>query len=520
MRDVFCATEKRDRVRTRGVVIGFISVCIVGFLGGRCSRVFIAVGLCLSLGVPCVASPLPVTILADRVLTEKFLGFGVEWEYEGLPAGNSVGDRFLERRWSDMTNRVDFMRPAILRVMHDARMYTRLENGRFVPDYESPRMRSVYRILDYAAAKHIPVVFGEWWLHESYRSSLSGLDDPRWSDELIVPFLVYLRERRGFANIAYFNLMNEPSGLPVEFETWRRTVLSLHAALDRRGLVGKMRIVGSDGPGDWCQWIGKIARDAELRSCVGAYEYHLYAHLTADKWLPSLLEGRLGPDELALRRKRVNTCDPKGKEKPFFMGEAAIGDGAKDDVQTNRFSFVYGVWMADYAVQSMCAGQSGLIAWDMDDAMHTWGGYGSLGLKGWGFWNSLAGSCGYPEDDFNLRPWFYTWSLLCRCFPAGSQTLEVSATGDPAVRVAAAALPAGGVSCVVVSEAPGVRSVLLRMAADRGGVSLKEYRYFQTDRRRDGDGFPVAAGSRVRVELQAGLRVDLPSRGVVFLSTL
>lgn len=38
-------------------------------------------------------------------------------------------------------------------------------------------------------------------------------------------------------------------------------------------------------------------------------------------------------------------------------------------------------------------------------------------FKKWGFFNSLAEEIGHPEDA-NLRPWFYTWSLLSRAFPA------------------------------------------------------------------------------------------------------
>ena len=44
--------------------------------------------------------------------------------------------------------------------------------------------------------------------------ALGGIAGPRWSEELVAPFLVHLREHRGYTNIAWFNLMNEPAGLP------------------------------------------------------------------------------------------------------------------------------------------------------------------------------------------------------------------------------------------------------------------------------------------------------------------
>lgn len=466
-----------------------------------------------------------VTISPDRMLEQHFLGFGVQWEYDGLRPQLNLANALWKNHWPEVVRRVDFMRPALLRVMHDARMYTRLEQGRIVPDFDAPSMQATYRILDYAQSRGIRVVLGEWWLPETYLQPLGGLASPRWSEELIVPFLLHLREQRGYTNIVYFNLMNEPSSQPngpgkrLDFDTWKATIIQLHTALQRKGLANQVQIVGTDGPGDWNRWLEKAAGDAALRDCLGAYEYHLYAHLRTDKWSPSLLEGKLETDELRPKRLMVNTRDPGGAAKPFFMGEAGINDGSQGDNQTNRSSFAYGVWMADYALQAMRAGQAGLIAWDMDDAMHTGGTYGALGLKGWGFWNSLAGSKGYPADDFKLRPWFYTWSLLCRLFPRGAQTLVVSSTGETACRVAAARLPDGrGLSLAIVNESAAPRTVMLTMPGT-GAMTLREYRYFATERPADEHGFPVPAAVHQNVKLASGLQVQLPGAGVVFLTS-
>jgi hypothetical protein len=470
-------------------------------------------------------SDLIATVSSDRILASEFLGFGVQWEYEGDRPENNRNSPVWTNRWPEMLRRIDFMRPAVLRVMHDARMYSRLERGRVVPDYDGPRLQVMYQLLDYAKRRNIPVLFGEWWLHPSYSGLLGGPASARWPEELVVPFLLHLRERRGCSNIVYFNLMNEPAGLesapgvPMDFGTWKTAILNLHTALRKKGLEDKVRIVGTDGPGDWNRWIEKTARDADLRGCIGAYEYHIYAHLNADKWLPSLLEGKLETEELRPRRLLVTTFDPEGASKPFFMGEAGIDDGNTGDNQTNRFSFGYGVWMADYAVQSMRAGQAGLIAWAMDDAMHTSGSYGAAGLKGWGFWNSLAGLKGYPADDFNPRPWFYTWSLVCRLFPRGSRTLAVSATGDSACRVAAACLPgSAGWSFVIVNESNGSRVVMLTMSGAKA-TTLHEYHYFAGDLPVGQDGFPAVRAIHQEADLSAGLTIRLPAMGVVFLTT-
>ena len=475
-----------------------------------------------------VVQPAPsrvVYIHSDRVLEQHLLGFGVQWEYEGYRRDLNIDNPIWTKRWPEILKRVDFMRPSILRVMHDARMYSRLTDGRIVADYDSPRMETTYRILDYAKARNIPVLLGEWWLHDDSLKHYDNVTDPRWANELIVPFLIHLREKRGYTNIRYFNLINEPCsrelapGIKFDYEQWKAAVINLGKALNSGGLAGKVTIAGTDGPGDWNGWLERSSKDAELNSYLGAYEYHLYAHLHTDKWLPSLLEGKLEGGELKPRRLMLNSNDPQGAAKPFFMGEAGIDDGNTGDNQTNRFKFEYGVWMADYAIQSMRAGQAGLIAWDMDDAMHTWGSYGKAGLKGWGFWNSLAGFNDYPADDFNLRPWFYPWSLMCRLFPRDSQTLEVDATQDPSCRVAAALLPGGkGYSIAIVNQSPSPRTLTLRMP-DSGRMALYEYHYFSGDRPADTQGFPIPAKIRPPVDLAAGVDVTLPEQGVVFLTT-
>ena len=486
---------------------------------------FMLVALLLAPLVARAGPTLVATVSPGRVLEKSFLGFGVQWEYEGSRPDINLHNPVWTNHWPEMVRRVDFMRPSLLRVMQSADMYTRLEEGRIVADYEAPRMQVMYRLLDYAKSRNIPVVFGEWNLPATYREPLGGIASPRWSEDVIVPFLVHLRESRGYTNLVYFNLMNEPSsveqapGQHFDFPTWKGDIIHLHAALKRKGLEDKVRLVGTDGPGDWNGWIGETAKDADLRDCIGAYEYHLYAHLQSDTWLPSLLEGKLETGELGVKRQLVNTYDPRGDSKPFFMGEAGIDDGNRGDNQTNRFGFAYGVWMTDYAIQSMRAGQAGLIAWDMDDAMHTWGSYGASGLKGWGFWNSLAGFKGYPDDDFRLRPWFYCWSLLCRLFPQGSQTLFVSDTGDSVCRVAAARLPHGqGYSFAIVNESASPRAVTL-MLPGKSPATLHEYRFFAADRHADENGFPVPSGVHRGADLPAGLSVRLPAMGAVFLTT-
>jgi hypothetical protein len=179
--------------------------------------------------------------------------------------------------------------------------------------------------------------------------------------------------------------------------------------------------------------------------------------------------------------------------------------------------------MGDLMIQALAAGISGASAWDLDDAMHTGGQYGSLNLKQWGFWNSLGGQDSYPASDLNLRPWFYSWSVLARSFPAGSEPLVVPSTGAYGLRLAAVKVAIGGrygLSFALVNESSVPRSVTLRVPSARQRINLARYDYFAHDRPVDANGFPVPAASLGAVRLSTGITVRVPGRGLLVLSSL
>jgi hypothetical protein len=178
--------------------------------------------------------------------------------------------------------------------------------------------------------------------------------------------------------------------------------------------------------------------------------------------------------------------------------------------------------MGDLVIQGIDAGLSGASAWDLDDAMHVGGGYGSQKLKQWGFWNSLGGQDGYPVSDLELRPWYYAWSVLARSFPAASQPLAVPSTGEFGLRVAAVKIPRAtgyDLSLAVVNDSNTPKSLTLVVPSVRGATTLAVYDYFNDDRPTDEMGFPVPSQIISHVTLANGLSISLPSRGLVVLSS-
>jgi hypothetical protein len=128
---------------------------------------------------------------------------------------------------------------------------------------------------------------------------------------------------------------------------------------------------------------------------------------------------------------------------------------------------------------------------------------------------------GNPKDEAP-RPWFYTWALMGRLFPKGSRIVAAN-TGEntPGVRALAATWKDAAterLSVMVVNDSDEPRTFTVR-AAGGGMPAMVSYRYFDNDRPVDKDGYPVASATLPKADLEKGVNVEMPSRGVAFLTT-
>src|SRR6266540_1286386 len=97
-----------------------------------------------------------------------------------------------------ITSRVDYMKTKFARVMIGMTDYvTGVDgNGNFTYDFNSGQMQRLYRILDYAQAHGVTVMFGEW----NKPGYATSYDDPRWM-KAIADCLNELRNNRGYTVI-------------------------------------------------------------------------------------------------------------------------------------------------------------------------------------------------------------------------------------------------------------------------------------------------------------------------------
>lgn len=464
---------------------------------------------------------------AEPVTTE-YLGIGVQW-------ASYPWFELSPEDWDKVVRRVEFLRLPLARVMVDAFWYCRGldDDGRPIFDWDTPYMRKLYQLLDFCERNGTAVMLGEW-----HRPMGTGLDlasaDPRWT-HLVGACVAHLVQDRKYTCIRYYNLINEPHGSwsNITPEDWRTALLNLEQEFRRRGLDRRIPIAAPDGDRDLTT---RALRDPDLRRLTGIYDEHWYVFRE---------EIRRGLLELYAREqlRQIRRADPG---KPFILGELGIMDGKTErDQNPDVFRFWYGLAMADAAIQTLRAGVSGVIAWNLDDAMYFLGdGEEYMNAltdqpppdayerrKIWGMWNILGAEHGQPEEEL-LRPWFFAWAALARTFPAGCRPVEVAATGIPGLRVAAAQLASpSAYSIAIVNHDKWPRRLRLVAPAATAAVTLEEWRYIDADGDDRVDDWPMTADAAGRdifprptgqhrdVRLTDGLTLDVPAGALLILTT-
>ncbi|MFR3214845.1 MAG: hypothetical protein ACLTWE_16215 [Dysgonomonas mossii] len=390
---------------------------------------------------------LQITVSSD-IINADYMGNGVEWDpYDEAEAwGSSIS----EADWQKLFKRLDFMRMGYVRCMINSPFrYYDAKTGQ----YDKTRnIESLSRVLKYCTDNNITVMYGEYnpptWDMKA---------DQKWVD-MSVDYLNYLVNDLGFSCIKYFVIFNEPDGdwasTNGDYELWKSMLLRFHTKMkEYPGLSEKVKFAAPDAVIDFKNtvsaydaigWVKQTANDVD--SIVGLYDLHAY---------PGQHEVRSGDyaDILARHKEFVP------KHKKIVLGEAGYKYWRKADSllmkEYNRrteghpftkgsdsnmlvYDYFYGLDMPLLCMEVMNGGYSGIAAWMLDDAMHSSGDSGKTeDIKLWGMWNILGVEVFNDPLQEEIRPWYYTWSLMCRYFPTGTNILKTTIDRSQGVYVVA-----------------------------------------------------------------------------------
>jgi hypothetical protein len=485
----------------------------------------------------------------NKSVNKDIIANGVQWS--AYPHADTKkaewGLLMTPEKWSRVYERLDYICPGIVRVMDQAgwRYFTGVDDSGIPKvDFNTDEIKALFKILDYCQNKSIPVIFGEWGAPGFWGEpgNINHADDVRWIS-MITRYLDFLVNKKGYSCIKYYNLVNEPNGnwasTNGDWSQWKKGVIMLYDSLASIGLKGKVSIAGPDAVVVYdnpvsqykgLEWIYESIN--QLDHVIGAYDVHAYpdgetvrkgdfgkyygdickrVKPTGKK----LLLGELGlkySDSLGIKNRELAMADP---------------NASKDDSNMFVYDFFYGLDIADAVIQSMNEGLEGAIAWDLDDAMHTQDDKGDkTKLKRWGMWNSLGTElCNKPEDE-NLRPWFYTWSLMCRYFPTGMNIATVNIPENASVKVVAGTrnelkdsdCSGKTVSIALLNNSTKDQNITINSAGIQKSETLNKYVYFDGKRSVNEKGFPVSTET---IKLKSGsCKLYIPAKSFILLTNL
>lgn len=162
------------------------------------------------------------------------------------------------------------------------------------------------------------------------------------------------------------------------------------------------------------------------------------------------------------------------------------------------YDYFYGLDMPLLAMEVMNNGFSGLAVWMLDDAMHSNGDTGRPeDLKIWGFWNILGNEVFHRPEEEQIRPWYYTWSLMCRYFPAGCNIVRTDLPAGNGI-YAVAAIWQGYMTVAMVNISKNDASLRLHLPSPLHEAAL--YVYEENKQEVDPDGYPVPVQTGISIE--------------------
>lgn len=397
----------------------------------------VAMLLCLPiLGIGCAPKTGEIK-LTDQIIVEKYIGNGAQWDpYDEAPAW---GCELTDEHWEKLFTRVDFMKMGFVRCLINSPFtYFDAEDGSYDKNRNN---KSILKLLQYCTDNNITVLFGE------YNPPTWDMKQDQGWVEMAANYLHYLVTENGMTCIKYYNFFNEPDGSWAstngDYEMWLDMFNRFHKELSEKypETAAKVQMAGPDSVIDYKNpasdfdavgWVEQTA--ARVDSIVGLYDVHAY------------------PGQNMVRNGRMRTELAKFVEatptnKPIVLGEAGYKYYDKADAHLAEeysrrcqghpftkgsdcnmlvYDFFYGLDMPLLAMNAMNVGFSGMAVWMLDDAMHSNGDSGKTDdIKLWGFWNTLGKDVFNDASQEEIRPWFYSFSLMSRYYPSGCSIVEL-----------------------------------------------------------------------------------------------
>lgn len=439
----------------------------------------------------------------EDIVSENFVGIGAQvGGYDDLQTLIS-SPTLSEEDWEQMFTRLRFMRPGIVRIM-GSQGWNYSVGGQYNPQKSQ---HILFKILDFCQAQNIKVIWGEW-------GHVGGSSiDENWLNRSI-DFLDYLINTKEYSCVKYFTMVNEPNGswssIAGNYNLWKTLMLMTQEKMEEKGLLSKVQILAPGISISRDSYIGNpLVSNSftsntvkDMDTFLNSYNYHLYPgndQVENGKFYRTMVAFRkLIPESKDALISELGFSYYPTSPKGLRNAELRQADPhAADNANMMVYESVYGIDISAAIIQLLTAGYKAAVVWRLDDAMYVdVAAIGGVRLTRWGFWNSLGKERFNNPGDENLRPWFYTCSLLSRYFPPGSVILKVVIPDNKTGMYGIAAKKDGKYTIALVNTYISKQTLDLEMD---GGVlcpDMRLYKYVSLQKDKyngetDDNGFPV-----------------------------
>jgi len=351
-------------------------------------------------------------------------------------------------------------------------------------------MQACYKFFDLYKEMGVNVLSG-WWHVTDYATDREGYKDDK-NVSAFADFINYMIKIKGYDNIIYMQPSNEPYGTYTTFPDWSSFIKKTYDLCVQKGYPTDRLC----GPDSWDDWLG-MAVQWNRRELV-SYNFHFYF----DGTKPT--SENLGVyDQLMQQMKQVTD----NSNKPVICAESGAINGNWLDWPANKpedgiysFSYLYGLYMLDFAIQSMRAGVASSLSWGLQ---------GFDQNKDAGMWNNTG-----QWGGLKLRPIFYSWSLLCRLFPDGAKVLNMTQQSSK-VKIGGVLIGDKDYSFIICNRATYSEKCNIAIPSN----SQKTYYIYEYSEDNQGDGVQLTLPFTTVIPDEL-ITAEVPANGALFITTL
>ncbi len=470
----------------------------------------------------------------SRGTGEPILGLGVEFDPHFIAQNTTRNDGATASDWEHfIVPRVKAMEIQRFRVMllpHWWEPYNDNDDPMVADpegfDFNTLEMQSLYKVLDLAEETGADVTLVLWGcptscelVNSDYgyigrhflcvpdaRNWVSEPQDEREFAESFSAVVAHLINDKGYTCIREITPYNEPDGDITPLEHYIPLVKELDRRLKADGLRDKVKLNLSDNTDTRRFFLEGCAEN--LSEEADLFNSHTY------------IFGYETPNSTVIEWEKANIAAAAKAGKRHFVGEFGSNQCVGATRQKDIDKYERGVLMTRHVLNFLNAGAAGASYWSiLDQYYNKNASYPEM--QQLGLWYAVRGAyspdpeyCSKIREDYQVRPQYYSYSLLTRFIRKGDVAYPVDLGNEFAA--ATALLDEDGRWTYVIANGSDERlSINLSNPFKSGMETCAVYRYEQ-DRLPEGD---AMIAPDMKLKANGGVfRIYVPSQAVIVLT--